>query len=104
MKIIEDAREGRGSASAEALSPIVAGLNDETLGDGLKRAAEAVAQHAFYVSALPGASEGGLRDRASVKKYIPIRRGEGFSPHFREAHAASWPTRTFGHSGVAVCV
>ena len=96
LKIIETLAKA-GVRVGVSVSPIVPGLNDEDIGDVLKRAADAGAKHAFFVLLrLPGAVKEVFE--TSLRAHLPLR-AEKVLRRLREAHGGKLYDSTFGHRG-----
>ena len=83
MKIVETLAKA-GVPVGVSISPIVPGLNDEDIGDVMKAASDAGAQHAFFVLLrLPGA----VKDvfETALRSKLPLR-AEKVLRRLREAH------------------
>jgi DNA repair photolyase len=83
MKIVESLAKA-GVPVGVSISPIVPGLNDEDIGDVMKAASDAGAQHAFFVLLrLPGAVKEVFETALRTK--LPLR-AEKVLRRLREAH------------------
>jgi DNA repair photolyase len=96
MKIVETLAKA-GVPVGVSISPIVPGLNDEDIGDVMKAASEAGADHTFFVLLrLPGAVkevfEAALRDKLPLRAEKVLRR-------MREAHGGELSDSRFGVRG-----
>jgi DNA repair photolyase len=97
MKIVETLAKA-GVPVGVSVSPIVPGLNDEDIGDVLKAAADAGAQHAFFVLLrLPGAVKEVFE--TSLRQKLPLR-AEKVLRRMREAHDGKLYDSRFGVRGV----